>query len=44
MRQKAKTNSEGRKLCNNNNNKYIIEKDDINDKEIENIQQKSTVR
>jgi len=44
MRQKAKTNSEGRKLCNKNNNKYILEKEGNNDKEIENIQQQSTVR
>jgi hypothetical protein len=44
MRQKAKTNSEGRKLCDKDNNKYILEKEDNNDKEIENIQQQSTAR
>jgi hypothetical protein len=43
MRQKAKMNSEGRELCSKNSNKYILEKDDNNDKEIENIQQQMTV-
>ena len=32
MRQKAKMNSEGRKLCNKNSNKYILEKEDNNGK------------
>lgn len=32
MLQKTKKNSDGRKLCNKNNNKYILEKDDNNDK------------
>jgi len=44
MRQKAKRNSEGRKLCDKNNNKYILEKEDNNDKELGNIQQQSIVK
>jgi hypothetical protein len=42
MQQKAKTNSEDRKLCNKNKNKYIPEKDYDNNKEIGNVPQQST--
>jgi hypothetical protein len=37
-------NSEGRKLFNKNNNKYFLEEDNNNDKEIEKLQDQNTVR